>query len=251
MEIGSRGTKLSFSSRNPTMKSNTRHACFDTYWGRTNPMEFHKKDIYFTFDYLHAQTEQFVEALNKMLSYMKIEFMDKEEVPVYIYEDSYGKRVTTTKPTTKKYETKTVLKGKYKVVFEDFFLNKIKEKNQRYGSVAQHLVYLCHHILCSLAVSENWLTFDEKFGRITYSKYNAKDLFDFVAYLSNNRNTGSNKNPNSSVSIPIVLPAIPKEPPFLPPNMIANMLPRIGRKPIIDGPIMAKMRRSPKRQLRE
>ena len=195
--IGKSGTRLAFSSRKVTLKSNKRLQCFDPYWGRTTPENFDKNFIYFTFDYLHMQTEEFVKELNKILSYVQIEFLDKKEKTIWSYNDAYGKRYSTIpiKKIGEKVEKHKVLTGKFKVVFDDFFLDKIKEdynRYHRYGSVAQTLAYLCHHILCSLAVSEGWLKTEEKFSEIKYSKY-GKDFADFVAYLSSNRNTGSNR----------------------------------------------------------
>lgn len=203
-QIGRSGTKLSFSGRKPNMTSNSRLGCFDPYWGRTNKYEeYDKKDIYFKFDYLHIQTEEWLEDLNKMLNYIQIELIDKQEVPVYAWNDSYGKRLGLSKPTfskgkEKKVETKKMLTGMYKVVIDDFFLDKTTGSKKysigyNYGKVAQTIIYLCHHILCSVAVSEAWLTDEEKINKIDYADYGGKDFFDFVAYLNNNRNTGTNR----------------------------------------------------------
>lgn len=204
-QLGRHGTKLSFSSKNPSMSGNTRFNCFDPYWGRTNKyQEYHKKKIYFSFDYLHIQTEEFLEELNKTLSYITIELINKKEVTVYAWEDSYGKRFSLKEPLIKlEVEKKKVLTGIYKVTMDDFFLSKTRDlKNplyDRYGKIAQTIVYLCHHILCSLAVSEDWLNPQEKINLINFSDYKVKDLFGFIAYLTNNRNKGTNRKLSTNI----------------------------------------------------
>jgi len=202
MSIGSSGTKLVFAKDKPTrLHYNKRIGCFDPYWSRVPHKALNKKNIYFTFDYLHCQTEELLKELNKIMKgVLIIELLDKEEKDAYHWKDSYGHNSTLGKPkiapkSKRTYTTFKVLKGIYKITFDEWIL-----ANDKLRRTAQVLGYMMHHTLCAFSPSEHWLKIGE-YNKIILSRYKVKDLIGFIIFLTNNRNKRTNRRLTTATTL--------------------------------------------------